>query len=148
MLGDQLTQLLLAKNGGDTGHGFRDDVRQYGLTLRKDNTKLRDQLLNNQADLDTIVKKGREVRSDVLGSGNDDSNGLRATYIGDSQGLRTADQEQELKDMQDYNQRHAVGVDDIKDFPQDGDDAEGDLKARNQPKIAGLEGIEFETGNS
>lgn len=144
-------------------------MRQYGLTLRKDNTKLRDQLLNNQADLDTIVKKGREVRSDVLGSGNDDSNGLRATYIGDSQGLRTADQEQELKDMQDYNQRHAVGVDDIKDFPQDGDDAEGDLKARNQPKvrhsvyllsqpecncdwrplqIAGLEGIEFETGNS
>ena len=76
-LGSQLCQLLLAKHDGDTSAAFRDvrhaikclpllticyqDVRQFGLAMRKNNPGLRDQLMYNQADLKTVVDNGKEV---------------------------------------------------------------------------------------
>ena len=78
VLGGQLCQLLLAKHNGDTSASFRDvsyvagcqmiclichlqDVRQFGLAMKKDNPGLRDQLMYNQASLQTVVDNGKDV---------------------------------------------------------------------------------------
>ena len=64
------------------------------------------------------------------------------------QGLRSQQDLAERKEMRAENLQQAVGVDDIQRIPQDSDDPEGEIKGAKQPKMAGLEGIEYDTGNS
>ena len=64
------------------------------------------------------------------------------------QGLRTSDQQREREELQAENTRQAVGVDDLKPHAPDDENDEGEIKGMHQPKIAGLQGIEFDTGNS
>ena len=64
------------------------------------------------------------------------------------QGLRSETQAAEIDEMQQDNLKESIGVDAMKDFPAESDIAEGEVKGSMQPKIAGLEGIEFDTGNS
>lgn len=99
------------------------DVRTYGLAMKKDNVQLRDMLMYNEADLKTIVDNGIEA-------------------------LRTKEQREERKEIQAEATREVVGVDDLHPLPYDEDRGEGEIKGMGQPKIAGLEGIEFDTGNS
>jgi len=124
LLGNQLTQLLLAKHGNDPASAeFRQDVRSYGLALKKDNPGLRDELMYNQASLQRVVENGVE-------------------------GLRTNEQQAEISQIKRESQRQAVGVDDMQRMPADEDRDEGEVKGSMQPKIAGQEGIEYDTGNS
>ena len=50
--------------------------------------------------------------------------------------------------MQEENTRQAVGVDAMEPLMADDDRDEGEFKGMVQPKIAGQEGIEYDTGNS
>lgn len=63
-------------------------------------------------------------------------------------GLRTREQKQERAEIQAEATREVVGVDDMHPEVRDEDRGEGEIKGMYQPKIAGLEGIEFDTGNS
>lgn len=99
------------------------DVRTYGLAMKKDNPQLRDQLMYNEADLKTVVNNGIE-------------------------GLRSKEQQAEYKEYQSENTREVVGADDIHPQLRDEDRGEGEIKGMHQPKIAGMEGMEYDTGNS
>lgn len=85
--------------------------------------QLRDMLMYNEADLKTIVDNGIE-------------------------GLRTKEQQEERQEIQAEATKEVVGVDELRPLSPDEDRGEGEIKGMNQPKIAGLEGIEFDTGNS
>jgi hypothetical protein len=50
--------------------------------------------------------------------------------------------------MQAEATRQAIGVDDKQPLMPDEDRDEGEFKGMVQPKIAGQEGIEYDTGNS
>lgn len=91
--------------------------------MKKDNVQLRDMLMFNEADLKTVVDDGID-------------------------GLRTREQKQERAEIQAEATREVVGVDDMHPEVRDEDRGEGEIKGMYQPKIAGLEGIEFDTGNS
>lgn len=90
--------------------------------MKKDNVQLRDMLMFNEADLKTVVDNGID-------------------------GLRTREQKQERAEIQAEATREVVGVDDMHPEVRDEDRGEGEIKGMYQPKIAGLEGIEFDTGN-
>ncbi|KAK9900494.1 hypothetical protein P389DRAFT_13406 [Cystobasidium minutum MCA 4210] len=111
------------KHNGEANGDFTKDVRTYGLAMKKDNVQLRDMLMFNEADLKTIVDNGID-------------------------GLRTREQKQERSELQEEARREAIGVDEIEPEPLDEDRGEGEFKGMHQPKIAGLEGIEYDTGNS
>lgn len=59
-------------------------------------------------------------------------------------------QEQQFASIEEENTRLATGVDDMQPLPDDEDrgTGEGEIKGSFQPKIAALEGIEYDTGNS
>lgn len=101
----------------------RQDVRTYGLAMKKDNVQLRDMLMYNEADLKTIVDNGIE-------------------------GLRTKEQQEERREIQAESTKEVIGVDAMRPLTPDEDRGEGEIKGMYQPKIAGLDGIEFDTGNS
>ena len=65
-----------------------------------------------------------------------------------SQGLRTKADRAERQGMQAQATRQAIGVDDKQPLMPDEDRDEGEFKGMVQPKIAGQEGIEYDTGNS
>ncbi|CAD6572118.1 MAG: hypothetical protein CYPHOPRED_004721 [Cyphobasidiales sp. Tagirdzhanova-0007] len=140
LLGSQVVQLLLVKHKNETSAVFRDEVRQFGLAFRKNNPGLRDALMYNEASLQTVVDNGKEASGVCVGK--------NIAIKLSQQGLRTDAQREEQIQMQAENERQAVGLDYMQPLPADEDRGEGEVKGSFQPKIAALEGIEFDTGNS
>lgn len=140
----QLEEAVYAKHGGDTGNDYRDQLRSLSLDLGKNNVELARELL-----------EGRINAKDLIESGPD--------------GLKSAERAQQDDEINEQNLRESLGSSKIPvyehggagagpaaatDLSQEGEVSaqeasmgeEGDMKARSQPKIQGLEGIEFESG--
>lgn len=59
----QLEQALFAKHGESTSNDYRGEVRNLGLTLKKDNPQLANDVLAGNVAPDQLVNMSIEVRS-------------------------------------------------------------------------------------
>lgn len=132
-IASQLEEQIHSKHG-DTSNDYRSEIRDTGLTLKKDNPQLAAALLSGSTSAAEIASMSFEqMKSD-----------------------QQAAQDQELRQQ---NLSASIGVDELDTDPDSAAnmltndldpneiDAEGDFKARAQPKVGeAMRGIEFETG--
>lgn len=122
---------------GDTSNDYRAEIRDTGLTLKKDNPQLAAALLNGSTSASDIASMSFEQMKSKEQAAQDQE--LRQQNLSASIGIDELD-----TDPDSAANMHA------KDDPNlhpDEIDAEGDFKARSQPKVGeAMRGIEFETG--
>ncbi|EPQ28280.1 uncharacterized protein PFL1_04107 [Pseudozyma flocculosa PF-1] len=146
-LGSDLEAAIHAKHG-DTSNEYRAEVRNLGLTLKRDNPQLAASLVQGTVTAEQVA----HMSDDELKSPQRrmEDNRLRqqglenAVGVDDFQidvtsttqpGISTADQ----ADMATYGEAEDAEM---------GGGGEGEFKARAQPKVGeAMKGIEFETGS-
>ncbi|CBQ70593.1 conserved hypothetical protein [Sporisorium reilianum SRZ2] len=145
----QLEQAVYEKSGQSTSNDYRGDIRNLGLTLKKDNPQLAQDLVEGNIAPEQLVhmtpeelkteeqaKQDQQLRQQNLEAsvGVDDLDPDRGANVTYEQGISRMQE----GDMETYGEAGEASL---------GGGGEGEFKARAQPKVGeAMRGIEFETG--
>ncbi|KAJ9477539.1 Transcription elongation factor [Pseudozyma hubeiensis] len=141
----QLEQAVFEKFGQSTSNDYRNDVRNIGLTLKKDNPQLAQDLLQGNVAPGQLVNMSHEEMKTDEQAKQDQQ--LRQQNLEASVGVDELDPEHGSTQGISRTQE-----DDMETYGEAGDSSmggggEGEFKARAQPKVGeAMRGIEFETG--
>lgn len=132
----QLEEQIHGKHG-DTSNDYRAEIRDTGLTLKKDNPQLAAALLSGSTSASQVAAMSfEEMKTDKQAAQDQE---LRQQNLSASIGIDELDT--------DPDSATNLGGDDRPNIDPNEIDAEGDFKARAQPKVGeSMRGIEFETG--
>lgn len=135
-IASQLEEQIHSKHG-DTSNDYRAEIRDTGLTLKKDNPQLATALLSGSTSASEIASMSfEEMKSDKQAAQDQE---LRQQNLSASIGIDELDT--------DPDSAATMRADDDPNVDPNEIDAEGDFKARAQPKVGeAMRGIEFETG--
>ncbi|KAJ1032682.1 hypothetical protein NDA16_000704 [Ustilago loliicola] len=145
----QLEQALFERHGQSTSNDYRGDIRNIGLTLKKDNPQLASDLAQGTLAPDQLVNMSYEEMKTEEQAKQDDQ--LRQQNLQASVGVDELDPDQgnivtseqgisrmQQGEMETYGEAGEASL---------GGGGEGEFKARTQPKVGeAMRGIEFETG--
>ncbi|SPO22497.1 uncharacterized protein UTRI_01175 [Ustilago trichophora] len=146
---NQLEEAIFQKFDQSTSNDYRGEIRNIGLTVKKDNPQLAQDLVSGKVAPNQLVNMSFEEMKTTEQAKQDEN--LRQRNLEASVGVDELDPEQgalvtseqgisrmQEGDMETYGEAGEASL---------GGGGEGEFKARAQPKVGeAMRGIEFETG--